>query len=276
MLIDYDDPSTFPAGLGEWDTAFEQMIRESINLEGVKEWWEIEHQLRDLHIGEMPIVQNFLRDNADVEVAVCHCTRILDEAAYWNNGMVTSGGQNSKEEQRIRELLEMIDLPPQKVEKVISHAYYYWNRDKEQRTEAVHFFIEKSLIYEDDQLNNFAISLGGEILRWSIEATGHDLYKQEPYKRLWILGTPSVIKFKCGLTDVHEMCRSSMISEIVKYFIVTKMFGYPYKFELTGMTNGSIPPENIISIEEIKDYIAMQEKYPDFEGFYDELKNMED
>lgn len=38
MLIDYDDSSTFPSCLGEWDDAFERMIRNSINLEGVKEW----------------------------------------------------------------------------------------------------------------------------------------------------------------------------------------------------------------------------------------------
>lgn len=123
MLIDYDDSSTFPSCLGEWDDAFERMIRNSINLEGVKEWWEIEHQLQDLHIDEMSIVQNFLRDNADIEVAVCHCTRILDEALYWNNGIVTNGGQGSEEEQRIRGILEMIGLPPQKIDEVISHVW---------------------------------------------------------------------------------------------------------------------------------------------------------
>jgi hypothetical protein len=272
MLIDYDDPSTFPVCLGEWDSDFEQMIRRNVNIDEVEEGWEIKQQLQNLHIDEMPIIQNFLRKNPDTEVAVCHCTRILDETTYWNQGIVTNGGRSSEEEKRIRDLLEMIGLQPMKIDEVIGHAYYYWDRDKKQRTESVHFFIEKKLIYEDDQVNNFAISLGGEILRWSIEAMGHNLYRQEPYKRLWIMGTPSVIKFKCRLEDVHELYRSSMIAEIVKYFIVVKMFGYPYKFKLTGMTYGKIPPENIISIEEIKDYISMQEKYPDFQNFYDELK----
>ena len=32
---------------------------------------------------------------------------------------------------------------------------------------------------------------------------------------------------------------------------------------------GSIPPEDIVSIEEIKDFIKMQEKYPEYEGFYE-------
>lgn len=39
------------------------------------------------------------------------------------------------------------------------------------------------------------------------------------------------------------------------------------------MTVGDVPPQNILDIEEIRDYIHMQEKYPDYNGFYDELKS---
>ena len=39
-----------------------------------------------------------------------------------------------------------------------------------------------------------------------------------------------------------------------------------YKFRGADITN-------ILSFEEIKDYIQMQEKYPDYKGFYDELKS---
>lgn len=97
-------------------------------------------------------------------------------------------------------------------------------------------------------------------------------YKEEPYKRLWILGKPSIVKFKCKLSEIHDMCRNEMIAEIVKCFITTKMFSCPYEFEVTGMTTSSVAPENILSIEEIRGFVQMQEKYPDFEGFYDELK----
>lgn len=38
------------------------------------------------------------------------------------------------------------------------------------------------------------------------------------------------------------------------------------------MTKGKVPPENIISIEEIKGYIQMQEKYPDYVEFYNEIE----
>ena len=87
------------------------------------------------------------------------------------------------------------------------------------------------------------------------------------------MGTPSVITFKVKLGDIHEIYLNSLIAEIVKYNITKDLFGFEYEFEFTGMTVGDVPPQNILRIEEIKDYIQMQEKYPDYEGFYDELKS---
>ena len=107
-------------------------------------------------------------------------------------------------------------------------------------------------------------------MRWSLEAIDRELYKKEPYKRLWIMGSPSVITFKVKLGDIHEIYRDSLIAEIVKYDITKDLFGF--EFDFTGMTVGAVPAQNILSIEGIKDYIQMQEKYPDYEGFYDELK----
>ena len=271
-LIDFDNPNTFPIELSEWGMGFENMILNRISLEGVSEWWQIEHQLQDLHIGQIEIVKQFVEENADTEIAVCHCARTLDINEYWKNGIITGGGKNSVGEKRIRKLLLDIKLTDEQIEEVFSHIHALWNRDKTSRTESVHFFIDKNQVYEDDRLNHFAISLGGEILRWSLEAIDREIYKQEPYKRLWIKGTPSVIKFKCKLCDIHERCRNDLIAEIVKYYIVNNIYHYQYEFEFTGMTVGSIPPKDIISIEEIQDYIQMQEKYPDYNGFYDELK----
>lgn len=274
-FIDYDNPKTFPQILHEWGIGFENMIRNRISLEEVSEGWQIEHQLWGLHIEEMEIIRKFVEQNMDREVAVCHCTRILDINEYWNKGIVTGGGKNSVGEKRLRKLLYDIKLDNEKIEEIFSHIYALWNRDKTSRTEAVHFFIDKGHVYRDDKLKHFAINLGGEILRWSLETIDRELYKQEPYKRLWIKGTPSIVKFKCKLRDIHEVYRNGLIAEIVKYYIVRDLYGYKYEFEFTGMTTGSIPPENIISIEEIKDYIQIQEKYPDFERFYDELKEKE-
>ena len=140
------------------------------------------------------------------------------------------------------------------------------------RTKAVHFFIDEKQVYRDDQINHFAINLGGEILRWALCAKDRNMYKIEPYKRLWIWGTPSVVVFKSKLENIHRLHRYDLIAEILKYYIVKEIFGYHYEFDFTGMTTGSVLPEDIVNIKRIENYIQMQEKYPDYEGYYDELK----
>lgn len=271
--IDYDNPETFPKELRDWRSDFEKMLLSKINLENVSEWWQIRNQLQDLHIEEMDIISDFVKENMETEVAVCHCARILDVDDYWKNGIITDGGKNSVGEERIRNLLINIGVSHDKINAILVKVNKYWDRDKDSRTKSVHFFIDKNLVYEDIRIADFAINLGGKILKWALEAIDKDLYKQEPYKRLWINGTPSVIKFKCKISDIHEVCRDMLIAEIVKYFIVCDLFHYKYEFKFTGMTKGSVPPENIISIEEIKGFIEMQEKYSEFEGFYYELKD---
>ena len=52
------------------------------------------------------------------------------------------------------------------------------------------------------------------------------MYKKEPYKRLWIMGSPSVITFKVKLGDIHEIYRDSLIAEIVKYNITKRSFQF--------------------------------------------------
>ena len=272
-MIDFDNPNTFPNELKNWGTEFEKMVLRRVNTANIEERWQIEHLLQDIRIGESQLVTDFVKENMDTEIAVCHCARILDENEYWKHGLVTAGGENNAGEKRLRKLLVDIGLDDDKIEEVFSHAHYLWNRDKQSRTKSVHFFVDKSQVYKDDQLNHFAINLGGEILRWSLDAIDRELYKEEPYKRLWIMGTPSVITFKVKLGDIHEIYRNSLIAEIVKYNITKDLFGFDYEFEFTGMTVGDVPPQNILSIEEIKNYIQMQEKYPDYEGFYDELKS---
>ena len=272
-MIDFDNPNTFPKELKNWGTEFEKMILRRVNTDNIEEGWQIEHQLQDIRIGESKLVTDFVKENMDTEIAVCHCTRILDENEYWKHGLVTAGGENNAGEKRLRKLLVDIGLNDEKIKEVFSHAYYFWNRDKQSRTKSVYFFIDKSQVYRDDRLNHFAINLGGEILELSLNAIDMELYREEPYKRLWIMGSPSVITFKVKLGDIHEIYRNSLIAEIVKYNITKDLFGFGYEFDFTGMTVGDVPPQNILSIEEIKDYIQMQEKYPDYKGFYDELKS---
>lgn len=272
-MIDFDNPNTFPKELKNWGTEFEKMILRRVNTDNIEEGARIKHQLQNIRIDKSKLVTDFVKENMDTEIAVCHCTRILDENEYWKQGLVTAGEKNNAGEKRLRKLLVDTGLDDDKIEEVFSHAYYLWNRDKQSRTKSVHFFIDKNQVYRDDRLNYFAINVGGEILRWSLNAIDSELYKEEPYKRLWIMGTPSVITFKIKLGDIYEKCRNGLISEIVKYNIMKDLFGFGYEFDFMGMTVGDVPPQNILNIEEIRDYIQMQEKYPDYKGFYDEVKN---
>ena len=157
-------------------------------------------------------------------------------------------------------------------ETVMSKVYSCWDWGGEQRTECVHFQVDRNTIYKDARSSAFARNLGGEVLEAAIVECGSHLYTTEPYKRLWIWGTPCIVKFKCKLADIHPTRRALLLAEIVKYSIVTKLFCRHYEFSFTGMTTGSVPPENIISVEEIKGFTELQEQYELCPGFYDELK----
>ena len=109
-MIDFDNPNTFPKELKNWGTEFEKMILKRVNTDNIVEWWQIEHQLQGIRIDESKLVTDFVKENMDTEIAVCHCTRILDENEYWEHGLMTAGGKNSVGERRLRKLLVDIGL----------------------------------------------------------------------------------------------------------------------------------------------------------------------
>ena len=45
-----------------------------------------------------------------------------------------------------------------------------------------------------------------------------------------------------------------------------------YSIDFTGKTKGPVPPEDTMNIEKIENFIEMQEMYPEYQEFYDELK----
>ena len=271
MVIDFDNPKTFPEELGNWDICFENMIRSKMKEEHATETGRMMLLLNDMHIRELPIVTDFLNAHMDCEVAVCHCSRILDIGLIKKEGLIIDGGQGSVADSRIRKLLSSIGVDKEMEEAIMVNVYAYWDRDKGSRTECVHFQVNRDYINRDCAASSYALNLGGEVLRRAISRCSENLYEQEPYKRLWIWGTPCIVKFKCKLGDVHETYRASLLEEIVKYNIVTKIYNCEYKFEFPGMISGRVRPENIIAIEEIKGFVEMQEEYEP-PGFYDELK----
>ena len=77
-MIDFDNPNTFPKELKNWGTEFEKMILRKVNTNNIEEGWQIEHQLQGIRVGESKLVTDFVKENMDIEIVVCHCARILE------------------------------------------------------------------------------------------------------------------------------------------------------------------------------------------------------
>lgn len=271
-MIDFDDVYTFPDEIKKWVIQQKDFFYSNWDKEDFSEPWELEHKLSNMRIYDYPIIQNYIKDNQSMEVAVWHATRIKNIETYRSEGINIMSGEKSESDRKIRVLLTSVGLNEQQIDEVFEHIYFLWNRDTTTRTRCIHFFVNRNFVYNDDRMNNFASNLGGECVRWAIEAIDRNLYKAEPYKRLWMEGTPSIIKFRCQISELDVRSAEMLITEIAKYYISTELYGMPYDFEFTGMKNGKVESENILKIEEIENFIAMQEKYPDYKGFYDELK----
>ena len=61
-MIDFDNPKTFPKELKNWGTEFEKMVLRRVNTANIEEWWQIEHQLQDIRIGESQLVTDFVKE----------------------------------------------------------------------------------------------------------------------------------------------------------------------------------------------------------------------
>lgn len=268
-LIDFDDPGTFPEELRQWDDDLTRQIRHAMNTKDAQEQKRI---LLNLNLQHTSTVSNFVENHPNDEIIVYHCTRILNPDEYWRNGIITGEGVDSVAEQRIKSLLLEIGSQPAEIRDILLHMDYYWQRDKETRTHVVNFFGGKQQVYTNDQVNVYALNLGGETLRWALRDINQDLYRQEPYKSLWIWGTPSIIKFKCKLCNIDQLDSPKLIAEIVKYHIMSSFGKMSYSINFTGKTKGPVPPEDIMNIEKIENFIEMQERYPEYQEFYDELK----
>lgn len=264
-IIDFDNPDSFPIELEKWIEYFSEIDINTIN--SIEDDSDIGIVLGDLRIYDMDFINEFILNNANRYVNLCHCTRIIDKNSIYKEGLRCDGGEGSYSWKRIVGLLEHFGFSDVQTNEVLNNMSIYWERHSTRKGKFTHFTIDSNSIIGDDRLNYFAINLGGETLRWAIKRIDDQLYKKEPYKRLWIEGIPVIIKFKCKISDIHE--NKKLIAEIVKYNIVEKYLNKQYHFKYSGMTNGFIPPEDIISIMEIKDYRERQEAHPEFYGFYD-------
>lgn len=271
-MIDFDNSATFPHEIREWVLERKEYFYSLFDKRNFLKWRELEFELCELRLWEQSFIQQFIEKNMNMDVAVWHTTRIEDKESYEKNGIITMEGRGSKAEDNLICLFQRIGMSEKQIREIFEHIYFLWDRDKNTRIHNVHFFVNREFVYNNNQMNVFALNLGGECVRWAIKKIDKELYKTEPYKRLWIKGTPSIIKFKCKLHEIDRYTRSMLIGEIAKYYVVTELYGFPYEFEFTGRKEGKVKPEDIIVIEEIQGFIEMQEKYDDYRNFYDELK----
>lgn len=265
-MIDFDNPASFPNEIRHWVLSNSDHFMSILGKTGANSSNQLKSRLQDMRLGDYPFIRQFVAANGDIELAVWHATRIEDIESFTRDG-ITLAGHDTAYEERLINLFHRIGLSEAQINAVLCHMNYYWDRDTE-RVEMVHFFADRQFVYEDDQLNAFALNLGGECVRWAIQNISPDLYRSEPYKRLWIWGSPSIIQFKCKLEDLPSYIRGNIPAEIASYFVATEVFDLPYEFRFTGKKCGSVLPQDIIQIEEISNFIKMQEQYSEFKDFY--------
>lgn len=212
-------------------------------------------------------VSDFIQRNNDLEFCLWHATRIQNEDQILNNGIVALNRNTDQNKIKYIKLFESVGLTVSEMEPILKKMECYWNRDKESRLETVHFFFPESMI-EDPQINIFAINIGGEIVRWAIEDIDPNLYRQEPYKRLWILGKPCIIQFKSDLEKMTCGTQESIILELIMHYVYKFLLNSSYGMECTGYQLGSVLPQNILDVKEIKNYIKIQEKFEEYKNFY--------
>ena len=248
VLVDFDYPDTFPKDLREQELYFNELI-DNESIKGAKTKADIDNFLESVDFKYNDFITNYMEINQNIEFVGYHCTRIKESEQIINEGIITGGGHGGIHEKRIKELLKEIDVDDNQIDYIISKANVYWKRDVGSRIKQVNFFFSKKYIYESKTALLFTQNLGGEILRWALRGVDIDLYKQEPYNKLWIEGIPTIIKFKYKLSEVEEWTQRTLIYEMIKYNIIKKILNYDYKFESAGRTIDKVLPKNIIESE---------------------------
>lgn len=261
-MIDFDEPKTFPIEIQQWVVENKKTIMKYIPEKVFGKGWEISAVLEDCSlILDFPEIFE-LFDKQNFSLCVWHATRILNREKILEEGkLIRKNNEYAKKE--ITSLLKCISVSDKMIEKITDKASFYIRRD-EQRRGNIYFFFGENYI-DNPGVNAFALNVGGELLRWALNAINKELYKQEPYKRLWIIGEPCIIKFKVKFSDLDEHSKRIIVKEIVNYFIVIEMFGLEYDFECTGSQKGSVLPKDIIEIKRIDEY----ENYQIINGFED-------
>lgn len=267
-MIDLDDVSTFPDCIREWVTDKRDFFLRVIPVGSYNFDYEIIHKLQNLRIDEMSEFKEIYSLYQDTDFTGWHITRVENIDNYCKQGILTVGWEINKGIERLNYYFnKVIKIEKIIYDKIVDEAKFLWNRDNGRKNN-VCFFFTKAQTINDVQAMMFAANLGGEILNWSLNAVDSDLYRTEPYKRLWIWGTPCRVKFKAKLKEMYEDTASRLIREIMFYYVMKDIYGFDYIPSDTGEKQGDVIPENILKIEHIENYEKIMSQCPEFHDFY--------
>lgn len=268
-MIDLDDALTYPEDIRKWVNERKGFFLNIVSTHSYESEYEIILKLQDVWFDEIPEFVKFMQKYQDTEITGWHITRIENIDAFRKQGILTMNGDIDEGIKRLDYYLkEKIKVDKDVYRIIIEKAKYFWNRDYG-RTRNVCFFFTKDKTIDDPKAMMFASNLGGEILEWSLKALGRDIYRKEPYKRLWIWGEPCRVKFKMRLKEMENRTQSHIIRELVFYFAMKDIYGYDYIPDDTGEKRGGVSSDCILQIEKIENYEDIMSRFADFENFYE-------
>lgn len=168
-MIDIDNPVTYPIDIKEWIITMKPYFLKKIPLNSYEHDYEIVHQLYDMRIEEQEFIQKYIQLNRETEFTMWHNARVDSKESYLKNGILSFNGDIQQAQDRISKVLEKAGINIQERLILLDKIKYYWKRDGNTRTNAVHFFLSRSQIH-DPQLMEFSANLGGECVRWGLHS----------------------------------------------------------------------------------------------------------
>lgn len=269
-MIDFDHPDTFPQKIKNWVSENKNYFAKLLQSESEIDVSDVVKLLKEKCQSEsfiLKFIHEYIMENKESEFIVHHATRIQKETDFTQSGIVPVAKDHIQFDQRIKSLLKSIGVNADKISLIMNNVSYYLDRDQYTRVDTVHYFLSKEQI-KDGSINVYALNLGGEILRWSIAMLDRNLYQKDPYKKLWIMGTPCMITFKIKLMDMDPMCQIRVISEMMIYYAIADHLKVPYRIRGIGFKSEAVNAADILRIERIDDFVAMQEEFEEYQCFY--------
>lgn len=257
-MIAFDEPLTFPDDIRKWVIDRKDYFLQEVSINHHKN--DIKIALEDMYFYDIPDFEELFRKYEDDYFVGWHITRIEDIERYRREGILTLNGKIEIGVKRLEYyLLKRIHVNINTFNQIIEKAKCYWKRDKG-RTTNIYFYFTRAQTLNNARVMKFAENLGGEILNWSLRSVDKDLYKKEPYQRLWVWGIPCRVKFRARLKDFDKRTQYDFIKQISIYYAMKEIYGADYDIECAGSKRGSVSPNDILQIDVIDDFTKVVSK----------------